>query len=40
MFPLEGFDADFVIGAEQVDDSPSDGPREQFVWYADGMLWH
>ena len=37
---LEVFDADFDLGVEQVDGSPSDGPKEQFVLYADGALWH
>ena len=40
MPPLEGFDADFDVGVEQVDDSLSDGLREHFVLYADGALWH
>jgi len=40
MLPLERFDADFDIGVKQVDVSLSDAPREQFVLYADGALWH
>ena len=36
---LEGFDADFDVGAKQVDVSPTDGPREQFFWYANSALW-
>ena len=39
MPPLEGFDADFDVWIEQVDVSASDGPREQFVLYADSALW-
>jgi len=38
--PLEGFHADFEVEVEQVDGSPSDGQREQFVLYANGLLWH
>jgi len=26
MPPMEGFDVDFIVGVERVDDSPSDGP--------------
>ena len=37
---VEGFDADFDVGIERVDDSPSDGPQGQFVLYADSTLWH
>ena len=37
---LEGFDVDFDVGIEQVDDSLSVGLRERFVLYADGALWH
>ena len=39
MSPLEGFYANFDVGVEQVDVSPSDGPREQFVLYTDSVLW-
>jgi len=39
MPPLEGFDVDFDVGVEQVNDNPSDGPRERFVLYTDGALW-
>ena len=39
MPPLKGFDADFDVGAEQVDVSSYDGPREQFVLYVDAELW-
>ena len=28
MPPVEGFDADFDVGVERVDDSPSNGPQE------------
>jgi len=28
---MEGFDADFDVGVERIDDSPSDGPQERFV---------
>jgi len=37
---FEGFDVDFDAEIEQVDGSPSDGPRERFVLYANGALWH
>ena len=37
---LEGFDIDFDVGVEQVDASPSDGPKERFVMYTEGALWH
>jgi len=37
---LQGFDADFDVGVEQVDGSSPDGPRERSVLYADGALWH
>ena len=37
--PLEGFNADFDAGFEQVDVSSSDGPREQLVVYVDSALW-
>lgn len=40
MPPLEGFDADFDLGVDQVDDSPSDGPRHRFVLYVDDALWY
>ena len=40
MPPVEGFDADFDVGVEGLDDSPSDGPQEQFVLYADSVLLH
>jgi len=39
MPPLEGFDVDFDLGVEQVDNGPSDRPRERFVLYADCALW-
>jgi len=38
--PLECFNVDFDVRLEQVDGSLSDGPRERFVLYADGALWH
>jgi len=38
MPPMEGFDADFDVGVEQVDGSPSDGPQERFVLYDDNIL--
>jgi len=37
---LEGFNADFDVGVEQIDGNLSDGLREWFVLYADGALWH
>ena len=40
MSQLDGFDVDFDLGVEQVDGSPSDGPRERFVSYANDALWH
>ena len=40
MPPLKGFNADFDVGVDQVDDSSSDGPRKRFVLYTDGALWH
>jgi len=40
MTPMEGFDADFGTGVERIDDSPSDGPQERFILYADSVLWH
>jgi len=40
MPPMEGFDADFDVGVEQVDGSLSDRPQERFVLYADYILWH
>ena len=39
MPPLEDFDVNFDVGFKQVDVSPSDGPREQFVLYIDSALW-
>ena len=36
---MEGFDADFDLGVEQIDSSPSDGPQKQFVLYANSVLW-
>ena len=36
---LEGFNADFDVGVEQVDDSRYNGPRERFVLYTNGTLW-
>ena len=40
MLPVEGFDANFDVGVERVDDSLSDGPQEQFILYVDSTLWH
>jgi len=37
---VEGFDVDFDVGVERVDDSLSDGPQERFVLYADSALWY
>jgi len=37
---LESFNADFDVGVEQVDGSPSDGLRERFVLYGDGAMSH
>ena len=37
--PMEGLDADFDLGVEQVDSSPFDGLRTRFVLYADNALW-
>ena len=38
MPPMEVFEADFDVGVEQVDGSPSYGPQERFVLYADYAL--
>ena len=35
---VEGFDADFDVGVERVDNSLFDGPHERFVLYADSAL--
>ena len=40
MPPMEGFDADFDLGVEQVNSNPPDRPRVRFVLYADNLLWH
>ena len=40
MPPIEGFDLDFNVGFEQVDGSPSYGPQERFILYANHALWH
>jgi len=39
MPPMEGFDVDFNVGVEWVNDSPSDGPQKRFVLYANSVLW-
>ena len=36
---MEGFEAVFDLGVEQVDSSPSDGLRMRFILYADSALW-
>ena len=40
MPPVEGFDADFDIGVERVDDSPSNEPQKRFALYANSALCH
>jgi len=35
---MEGFDVDFDVGVERIDDSPSDDPQERFVLYTDSAL--
>ena len=37
---IEGFDADFDLGVEQVDSDLPDRARVRFVLYADNALWH
>jgi len=36
---MEGFDADFDLGVEQLDNSPSNGLQVCFVLYANNTLW-
>jgi len=38
--PIEGFDADFDLGLEQIDSSPCDWLQVCFVLYVDNALRH